>query len=97
MVMPASSTHLCQHVNMCAHARLCAPLVSCHRAVACSPHAAVLPAAGTSEQLARYCWLPARVVLCCKTDMELRCHLVEVTMKDGLLGSQVGKQQHYRM
>ncbi|KAF6266620.1 hypothetical protein COO60DRAFT_1697167 [Scenedesmus sp. NREL 46B-D3] len=45
-------------------------------------------AAGTGEQLAKYCWLPARMLLCCKTDVELRAHLIEAVMKDGLLGAQ---------
>ncbi|WIA29168.1 hypothetical protein OEZ86_011679 [Tetradesmus obliquus] len=45
-------------------------------------------AAGTGEQLAKYCWLPARMLLCCKSDVELRAHLIEGVMRDGLLGPQ---------
>eukprot|EP00882_Tetradesmus_deserticola_P022060 GHRQ01023943.1.p1 GENE.GHRQ01023943.1~~GHRQ01023943.1.p1 ORF type:complete len:442 (+),score=232.76 GHRQ01023943.1:175-1326(+) len=50
-------------------------------------------AAGTGQQLAKYCWLPARMLLCCKTDVELRAHLVEGVLKDGLLGPQASPAQ----
>jgi hypothetical protein len=49
--------------------------------------------AGTGEQLAKYCWLPARMLLCCKSDVELRSHLIEAVMRDGLLGGQATPAQ----
>lgn len=44
--------------------------------------------AGNAEQLGKVCWLPNRIILCMKSDVELRAHIIEVAMKDGLLGPQ---------
>lgn len=46
-------------------------------------------AAGDADQLAKVCWLPNRIILCMKSDAELRTHIVESAMKDGLLGPQI--------
>lgn len=61
----------------------------CAACAAADPSSAPTPLpAGTGEQLAKYCWLPARMLLCCKSDVELRAHLIEGVMRDGLLGPQ---------
>jgi hypothetical protein len=82
--------------SACAYAVLHACLVHSHmlphQALSSAPTTmhrfhCVLPA-GTGEQLAKYCWLPARMLLCCKSDVELRAHLIEAVMRDGLLGPQ---------
>jgi len=52
---------------------------------------ALLP--GNSEQVALCSSLPARVFLCAKADPELRLHVVDGPMKDGLLGPQVPPAQ----
>lgn len=49
--------------------------------------------AGDDDQLAKVCWLPCRILLCMKSDVELRAHMVEVAMKDGLLGPHVPVNQ----
>jgi hypothetical protein len=41
---------------------------------------------GEGSQISKYCWLAARVLLCSKTDKEVREQLYEATAKDGLLG-----------
>eukprot|EP00879_Flechtneria_rotunda_P015681 GHRR01016403.1.p1 GENE.GHRR01016403.1~~GHRR01016403.1.p1 ORF type:complete len:1542 (+),score=797.44 GHRR01016403.1:616-5241(+) len=50
-------------------------------------------AAGDNAQLARCCWLPTRIFLCSKSDSEMRTQIVEVAMRDGLLGSQAQPAQ----
>lgn len=42
--------------------------------------------AGDADQISKCCYVVARVMLCCKTDSELREQLYEVTAKDGLMG-----------
>jgi hypothetical protein len=40
---------------------------------------------GEGSQITKCCWLAARVLLCSKTDKEVREQLYEATAKDGLL------------
>lgn len=56
-------------------------------------HSRFAVVAGDAGQLAKVCWLPCRIMLCMKADVELRAHMFEVAMKDGLLGPQVPVKQ----
>jgi hypothetical protein len=48
---------------------------------------------GDAAQITKCCWLVARVLLCCKSDKELRVQLFEATAKDGLLGPKIPPAQ----
>lgn len=48
---------------------------------------------GDATQVSKCCWLAARVMLCSKSDKELREQLFEATAKDGLLGPKLSAAQ----
>lgn len=55
-------------------------------------HAAVSPT-GDAPQVSKCCWLVSRIMLCCKSDKELREQLHETLGRDGLLGPKAAPAQ----